>query len=211
MLTKKASTLTSALQRTFCAGFCTVALGLFATGAQADVVYSDNFDSNAVGLDSVPAGWSVSDGTVDIKGPGLFDLYPGNGSYVDLDGSTFDAGALSQSFSLTGGVMYNANFTLGGSKRGDTNVVDVSFGSVSDSFSLAANDPLTLYTLAFTPAASGDFSLSFMNQGGDNSGALLLDVAITNAVPEPETYALMLAGLGMLAAVGRRRLKNPHA
>ena len=198
-----------ALQRTAKAGLCAFALGAFTSGAQAAVLFSDNFDSNGLGLNTVPAGWTASNGTVDIIGPGLFDLYPGNGAYVDLDGSTNNAGELSQSFSLDGGVMYSASFTLGGSKRGDSNVVDVSFGNAMQSFTLASNDPLALYTVGFTPATNGSYALTFANQGGDSLGAILFDVQITDtaAIPEPETYALMLAGLGLLAVVGKRRLK----
>lgn len=198
----------NALKRTVKACLCALALSTFTSGAQAAVLFSDNFDSNATSLNVVPAGWTVSNGTVDIIGNGFFDFYPGNGAYIDLDGSTNDAGALSQSFSLTGGVTYNASFTLGGSTRGDSNVVDVSFGSASQSFALASNDPLALFTLGFTPAADGSYALTFANQGGDSFGAILLNVGITHAIPEPETYALMLAGLGMLGVVGRRRQKS---
>lgn len=198
-----------ALKRTVKASLCAFALSAFTSGAQAAVLFSDNFDSNAIGLNTVPAGWSASNGTVDIIGNGFFDFYPGNGAYIDLDGSTNDPGELSRSFSLTGGVTYSANFTLGGSTRGDSNIVDVSFGNASQSFTLASSDPLALFTVGFTPATDGSYALTFANQGGDSLGAILLDVAIiTNVIPEPETYALMLAGLGMLAAVGKRRLKS---
>jgi hypothetical protein len=197
-----------ALKRILNTGLCAFALGAFTGGAQAAVLFSDNFDSNALGLNAVPAGWSVSNGTVDIIGNGFFDFYPGNGAYIDLDGSTGDAGELSRLFSLTGGVTYSASFTLGGSTRGDSNVVDVSFGSASDSFTLASSDPLTLFTVGFTPAADGSYALTFANQGGDSLGAILLDVQVAHAIPEPETYALMLAGLGMLGAVNRRRLRK---
>lgn len=198
----------NALQRTVNACLCLLALSAFTSGAQAAVLFSDNFDSNATSLNAVPAGWTVSNGTVDIIGNGFFDFYPGNGAYIDLDGSTNDAGELSQSFSLTGGVTYNASFTLGGSTRGDSNIVDVSFGSASQSFALASDDPLALFILGFTPAADGSYALTFANQGGDALGAILLDVGITHAIPEPETYALMLAGLGMLGMIGRRRQKD---
>lgn len=39
----------------------------------------------------------------------------------------------------------------------------------------------------------------------NNSGAFHLDVNFMSAVPEPETYALMLTGLGVLCLIGRRR------
>jgi hypothetical protein len=34
-----------------------------------------------------------------------------------------------------------------------------------------------------------------------------LSLNVLTPIPEPETYALLLAGLGMMAAIGRRRLK----
>ena len=39
---------------------------------------------------------------------------------------------------------------------------------------------------------------------GDNSGALRIEVTV-GSVPEPETYALLLAGLGLLGFAGRRK------
>jgi hypothetical protein len=47
----------------------------------------------------------------------------------------------------------------------------------------------------------------FDSNNGDNSGSVLASVT---AVPEPETYALLLAGLGVMGVVARRR-KSPCA
>jgi hypothetical protein len=181
-----------------------------ASTAQAAVVFSDDFNADTLGLNytGFVNGWTVSDGTVDLIGTGFFDLHPGNGNYVDLDGSTSNAGVLTQSLSLTAGVTYTASFSLGGSNRGDTNLVDVMFGTSLSNFTLLSADPLATQSISFTPGSDGTYTLSFSNGGGDNLGAILDNVMVsTPAIPEPETYALMLAGLGLMAAVARRRRK----
>jgi hypothetical protein len=179
-----------------------------AAAAPAQVIFSDDFDANPTGLNTTPSGWTVANGTVDTVGPGFFNFYPGNGAYIDLDGSTSDAGVLSRSFSLVAGATYTASFVLGGSTRGDSNAVNVGFGSASDSFVLASSAAPASYALQFTPSADGSFSLAFANQGGDNLGALLLSVRVESmaaAIPEPQTYVLMMAGLAATALLARRR------
>ena len=44
-----------------------------------------------------------------------------------------------------------------------------------------------------------------MNNFTISTGQVAFEIAVTNPVPEPETYALMLGGLGALAFVVRRR------
>jgi hypothetical protein len=61
-------------------------------------------------------------------------------------------------------------------------------------------------TYSFTTEAGGDGGLLFALRGvpGPNFGLQLQNVQVT-PVPEPGTYAMLLAGLGALAFVGRRR------
>lgn len=169
--------------------------------AQAVTIFSDDFNADTVGLNktSFLGGWTVTDGTVD-----LVDFVVGR--VIDLDGSSGDAGLFSKSLSLTAGVQYTASFALAGSQRGSSETALVSFGGSSDSFTLASSDGLGLRSLLFTPTVSGDYALSFANEGGDNVGLLLDDVTVTStvaAIPEPQTYALLLAGLGLVGLARR--------
>jgi hypothetical protein len=187
--------------------FAAAALMAGATAAQAAPVFSDNFDADTLGLNttSFVQGWSVTNGTVDTIGTGFFDEIPGNGHYIDLDGSTGQAGTFSNSVTLAANTTYVMTFSLAGNHRGyDADTVDVSFGTSGNTYVLASPDPLTQYSLSFTTAAGGATSFSFHNHGGDNVGALLDNVSIA-AVPEPETYAMLLAGLGALGFAARRR------
>jgi hypothetical protein len=183
----------------------------------AATIFSDNFDSYAPDqLNWVPpglSGWTVTGGSVDLHGAGGgYDVLPGNGSYVDLDGSTFASGLFSNNVNLTGGTTYRLSFDLSGSQRGiHTDTVDVNFGSATASYLLNSTDPFSTFTLNFTPSSDGVYSLSYLNAGGDNRGAFLDNVSVSSVpgavsnVPEPETYTMLLAGLAMMALVARRR------
>jgi len=181
--------------------------GLLVSGAaaQAATIFADDLESTATGSNRTPAGWTVTDGTVDTVGPGYFaTLCRGTGTCIDLDGSTGNAGVLSMSFSLLDGVEYTAWYDLAGSNRGGSDTVDVSFGTSAATHTLAGAAGYNTWSLGFTPAASGNYLLSFANRGGDNVGAILDNVAVS-AVPEPSTTALAMVGLLGLAGMARRR------
>ncbi len=185
---------------------------LSATAAQAVPLFSDNFDSEGLGLNTGLDNWTISDGTIDVIGAGgSFDLHPGNGHYLDLDGSSSNAGKITTNtaFNLLAGT-YTLSFELGGSKRGDGNTVTVALGSIfSEVFALPSNAPLQSISRTITLAsAAGSGALSFDHAGGDNLGLILDDVSldfsrVQTSVPEPSSLALL--ALGGVAGLARRR------
>ncbi|TAN49177.1 MAG: DUF642 domain-containing protein [Methylococcaceae bacterium] len=148
-------------------------------------IFNDNFYNDGLQLDQTYflGGWTVAGGTVDLIGaPDFYDLIPGNDRYVDLDGSSNQAGTLSRSLRLNAGKTYTATFQLAGNHSGaEADTVDVKFGTITKSFTLAATVEPTDYALNFTPATSGNYALSFHNRGGDNYGALLDNVSVAVA------------------------------
>jgi len=191
---------------------------VFSVSAQAATIFSDNFDSYAADqLNWIPpvlSGWTITNGSVDIIGSGgSYDFLPGNGSYVDLDGSSSRSGQLSHTVNLVTGHTYTLSFDLAGSHRGTTEIVDVKFGTTTEHSTLLSNDGFSHHTMEFAPLSSGVYSFEYLNnqfganlgnQEGNKIGALLDNVVITS-VPEPESYAMFMAGLGLMGFIARRR------
>jgi hypothetical protein len=188
-------------------GVCALVFGMTASPVQADILLQDNFNSENGGVGTLNysgfANWNVTGGTVDLIGNGFFDFYPGNGLYVDLDGSTFMPGLLSSKLTFAPGT-YLVQFDLGGSQRGTAENVTVSLGSYSEVFHRDSGDPLALVSRTITTTIPG--SLSFQNDNDfDDIGAILDNVTVATVVPEPTSLALLGAGLAGLAGFRLRR------
>ena len=195
-----------------------------ASAAHAGPIFTDNFDADALSLNqaSFLGGWTVGgDGTVDLIGAvGFWDLMPGNGRYVDLDGSSDEGGVFANSWDLRAGVTYAASFYLAGNHRnaGD-DLVSVTFGSTGVQLVVGQDEAFGVTQLLFKPSSDGLYSLSFFNAGSDKQGALLDNVSLeviperqlqfaaldANQIPEPSTGLLVLAGFAGLGVFGRRR------
>jgi hypothetical protein len=178
----------------------------------ASTIFSDNFDSynggvGALNFTNFGGNWNVGGGTVDLIGNGFFDFVPGNGLYIDLDGSTGQSGLFTHNFSLAPGT-YSLQFALAGTHRGTTDSVTISLGALyNEVFTLQSNDPLTLYTRTITVVSSTNAALGFQDASSNNIGILLDDVSFSDTAPVPEPSSLMLLGSGFMGAAGiiRRR------
>ena len=117
------------------------------------------------------SGWTVADGTVDLNGAGgNYDFLPGNGSYVDLDGSSFVSGVFSNHVNLIEGTTYLLSFDLVAATRDRSRNGAVNFRQHDRIVHAQRHDPFSTYTLRFTPGSNGAYSLSYLNVGGDNRG-----------------------------------------
>ncbi len=180
--------------------------------ATAGPIFSDNFDSENGGNVQLNyndfAKWNVlGGGTVDLIGAGgSFDLIPGNGRYVDLDGSTNQAGLFATQMNFAPG-NYLIEFSLGGSHRSSTETVTVSLGNWSEQFTMNASDPFVQFSRTISTTGG---SLSFQNSnagGSPNVGALLDNVSVSAAaIPEPATLAVF-GGIALAGVFGYRRRK----
>jgi hypothetical protein len=167
-------------------------------GDMTGTCLDDNFDSENGGLGVVNYGaftnWNIEGGSVDLIGTGTggaySDILPGNGLYVDLDGTTNSGGKLvsKQNFDLSPGE-YILSFDLAGSQRGDSNDVTVRLGNVfEEKYSLETGSPFGHIerTIAIDNPSTG--TLSFENSGGDNIGLLLDNVKLTSSgCPQGQT------------------------
>ncbi|WP_338413472.1 PEP-CTERM sorting domain-containing protein [uncultured Sphaerotilus sp.] len=141
--------------------------------------FNASFGNQIAGVQTHPAlGQSSLEQTVNGAG-GLYTL------------SWYDAGRIGD-----GGQTYQVNFG----------------GSTIGTFGVNSGQGWSLNSFTFT-AAGGSQLLSFVGVGSQTDGTVFLDkVSLTGApavspVPEPESLAMMLAGLGVLGGVARRQRK----
>lgn len=182
------------------------------------VIFQDDFESNPFGVNLTPAGWTVSNGTVDIVGTGFGGILCGGGSAhcIDMDGSTNDAGDMTSNTVFTNpgaASFWTLEFDVSGNQRdAGPDSMSVTFGGVTNVIGpLAGSAPFAHPSLIIPAAAGSSSTIIFSHAGGDNIGLILdnvtlsIDRPLNGAVPEPGTLVLLGAGLASLAAAVRRR------
>jgi hypothetical protein len=190
----------------------------WAQSSSAGVLFFDDFNSTPQQLNQFSfTNWTVTAGSVDVIGTGgPYDYYPGNGNYVDLNGSNDQNGQLT-SKTVFGAGSYTLTFLLGGSTGGAGGVdlpnpktTTITLGSFSTSITLAPDAGLTSQSFTFS-TTGGDLVFTSLPGGNPNVGNILDNVQVASAVPEPSTWLMMLMGFACIALVTYRRTRKLSA
>jgi hypothetical protein len=147
------------------------------------VLFSDTFDNDPVASGTTSlSNWTVTNGNVDVIGPGFADLYTGNGDYLDMDGAISNATIESPILTLSPGT-YELSFELGNNSNLGSfdNGVLVSLGTVFSQTFLApahanfSGEQLVKTTIRFVIENPTSASLIFQETGTASSGGAVVD------------------------------------
>ena len=189
------------------------ALGFNANAIAAVTVINENFNAilvtspdnyEQIGYGSVQTLGAFDATDVDLIKVPFYGAISGNS--VDLNGST--QGSLVTSFSTILGNIYTLTFDYG-TNSVDNTTFNVKFGT---------NGPVSLisgifggsnssYTATFFGTGNTE-TLSFTSTFSGASGSVVDNVLVTSAIPEPGEWAMMIAGLGVVGLMVRRRRAN---
>lgn len=200
----------------------TAAVSLAAFGAQAATSHLQN-GSFEDGTNVLLPFWSITVGPlpqVDIFTSGAQE----GSRYIDLDTIKSNPNAanpfysnrtISQTFTGSGLVNLSFWYKANSADTGSTNQVNFSLGTFTGSVMGGPNNDSTNWTHYSQPINLGlivaSQALSFAAAGAaDNKGGYIDHVSVTSvtAVPEPESFAMMLAGLALMGSIALRRNKD---
>jgi len=197
------------MQKTLTSLAAALLLAAFGTGANAatNLITNGDFEMSAVATNSFETytnlggygatewGSNAASGTlkiVDVAGDQSMQFGGGDSAYT--------------AFSVGAGGGYTLNFDYDGS--GFWALYNINTSSYVSPGPLVQINGTGTDTTSLTLASNTSYKLFFGSVGGGlpgmSSGMTLDNVSVT-AVPEPESYAMLLAGLGVLGAVSRRR------
>jgi choice-of-anchor C domain-containing protein len=189
---------------------------LFAGGAASaavNLINNGDFESYSIyvpngGYTMVGAGstdipfWTIGATSIDLILNSYGSIGTGSTS-VDMLG-TPGPGEISQAFNYNANTTYTLSFDLSRNPYGSYTALEVDVNGNQTVF-VGTGTPTT-HTLTFTTGAlAGTQLLKFSSVGGDYYSGAVLDNVVLTAVPEPETYAMLVAGLGLVGFAARRK------
>lgn len=176
---------------------------LLINGSFEDTAMSTNAWSNFSGV----SGWTAGAAGVEVRNNVAGTALDGS-RFVELD--TYANSSISQTISTVAGQWYSLSFAY--SNRIDTavstNGLSWSFGSASGTAAVQAQISGDNHWQLFSTqvqAQGSSMTLSFAATGTSDGLGTSLDKVSVSAVPEPQSYALMLAGLAAVGFVAMRR------
>ncbi|MFA9217980.1 MAG: PEP-CTERM sorting domain-containing protein [Sphingomonadaceae bacterium] len=148
------------------------------------------------------SGWTKS-GNISLSDV-IANSVTSNHTFVWRSGATGSAAFISQNLTTTVGYKYTLSFDVFNSATSASTFEADFAGTKVYEFSNQAQN-WTHVTLTDLVATGNSTELKF-GARNDPSFTRLDNVSVTvSAVPEPETYAMLLAGIGLMGAVARRR------
>jgi len=153
-------------------------------------------------------------------GMGGFESFAGlNAGALDTESDfAYDGSLLTQTISVNAGDTLTFNWNFFTNEGINQDFAFVAIDGAFTKLTQASNALVPSVPYGFTTGASvysqtfanaSSFTLAFsvvdINDSGLTSALWLDNVQLTAAVPEPETYAMLLAGLGFIVASSRRK------
>lgn len=173
-------------------------LSLTAASANAGLITNGGFESGLSGWSCTGADLCVARGTA---------AHSGSAGAYGFDNSGF--ATLSQALSTIEGATYSYSF-FSRAYQFAGNQLSYSFSGLSAVVVPTTTSWLSTSGTFVATAASTTLSFFFATDPGTGTWSID-DVSVDQIaapVPEPETYAMLLAGLGLMAGIARRRKKQ---
>ena len=131
------------------------------------------------------------------------------GRSIDLLGSP-GPGSVAQTFATVANQSYLLSFDLSANNNGlDDGHMTLTIDNTTYPTFLGAVNVVNNHTLSFI-AQTNSTTLTFASALVSKNGGPILDNVSVTAVPEPESYAMFLAGLGVMGAIAVRRQKSKN-